>query len=155
MRELRRFAIDNVAQNPGMKLEFLAVDGCVVRLVRRQRWKGEVNGADKGKGKMTRGVVPVWGAGVTDGPGKASSPTTSNANAEANASTTETAAEGYADGGREGERDEDTSGDSDKENLDETNGHWAGLKIEMMEGIRFSDVPGVKIFRKDVLAGRL
>jgi hypothetical protein len=47
----------------------------------------------------------------------------------------------------EEESSDDESGDED--------GLSPGLKLETLEGVRFYDVYGVRIFRKDVMAGRL
>jgi hypothetical protein len=47
---------------------------------------------------------------------------------------------------------EDSSSDDDDESDD---GLIPGLKLETLEGVRFYDIYGIRIFRKDVMAGRL
>jgi len=44
--------------------------------------------------------------------------------------------------------------EDETESEDEYSGKL-GLKVETVEGLRFSDVVGVRIFEKDVLLGRL
>lgn len=104
MRELRKFAMDNVAHHPRMKLEYIALEGTVESLVRKK--------PDKGKRPKTTGKAAA-------GKSKASSETGSS---------------------------DDDSGTDDPSPT---------LKIETLEGISFHEVEGVKIFRKDIRAGRL
>src|SRR5437016_11790065 len=54
VREIRKFAVDCVSNNPEMKLEYIALENTVERLVRRAKktkLKGKGKAMDKGKGK--------------------------------------------------------------------------------------------------------
>src|ERR1700728_1855133 len=54
IREIRKFAVDSVAHNPEMKLEYIALENTVERLVRRlkkPKSKGKGKAVEKGKGK--------------------------------------------------------------------------------------------------------
>lgn len=129
MREVRKFAVDNVSHNPAMKLEYLALDNSVERLVRRVKKPklkvgGKVLDKDKGKGKeiaipaaSTSSGFPAWADFALSNPA------------------------------------ENVSSDEDGLNSDDDLS--PGLKLETLEGARFYDVYGVRIFRKDVMAGRL
>ncbi|KAI9789133.1 MAG: hypothetical protein M1833_002768 [Piccolia ochrophora] len=109
MRELRKFAIDNVAHHAHLKLEYIALDGTVERLDRRiVTTKTEKSEHQQGEHEQPKDVQLV------------------------------------ADDLSSGE-DEDT---------DDGNSQ-AGLKIETREGLRFYDAYGIRVFRKDVRAGRL
>jgi hypothetical protein len=111
MREFRKFAVDSISHSPEMKLEYLALDLTVERLVRRPPTK---EAGKKAKGKEKDGGL---------------STSVGTANGEATESS-----------------------DSDE---DEEVGGKTGLKVETIDGIRFSDIDGVRIFEKDVLGGRL
>ncbi|KAH8656053.1 hypothetical protein BGZ60DRAFT_385021 [Tricladium varicosporioides] len=136
MREFRRFIMDNVAHNPGMKLEYLALAEYVDRLVRRSRSRAKKAAADKkGKGKafettkalaeMVLGPGGTWpDGGAINGPGLSSSSTGLLVDS------------------------------SDEEDVGYVIGKL-GLKVEAVEGSRFCDITGVRIFERDVLDGRL
>jgi len=141
MREFRKFAVDNIAHNPDMKLEYLALDTSVERLVRRKQPKtGKEKAADKkGKGKAKgmdntskalAELIIGLGSSSTWGDGGSSS---------SNGLATPVLFEW-----------QESSDDEDPVAISKT-----GLKVETIEGIRFCDVTGVRIFEKDVLAGRL
>ncbi|KAH0566461.1 hypothetical protein GP486_000131 [Trichoglossum hirsutum] len=106
VRELRNFAIDNIAHYPELKLEYLALDSTVERVIRK-----------KVNPKRTKNLSSV---------------------------------EGLLEGKEMEAKDSETS--SDDENSDED--QQPGLKIETL-GVKFYDVYGVRIFRKDVKAGIL
>jgi len=141
MREFRKFAVDNIAHNPDMKLEYLALDTSVERLVRRKQPKtGKEKAADKkGKGKAKgmdntskalAELIIGLGSSSTWGDGGSSS---------SNGLATPVLFEW-----------QESSDDEDPVAISKT-----GLKVETIEGIRFCDVTGVRIFETDVLAGRL
>ena len=110
MRELRKFAMDNVAHHPHMKLEYIALDGTVEALVRKTVEKKA--GKQQRSGQGGKGVV-----------------------GENQPSST------------------DETGSTDDDNDDtETS---PPLKVETIEGLEFYDPEGIRIFRKDVRAGRL
>ncbi len=108
MRELRKFAVDNVAHHADSKLEYIALDSTVERLMRKPK-----DIKKKGKGKDRNAEKENTKLGVSL-------------------------------------EDDDSSSD---ESSDED--HQPGLKIETLENVRFYDVFGVRIFRKDIKAGKL
>lgn len=124
IREIRKFAVDSVAHNPEMKLEYIALENSVERLVRRlkkPKSKGKGKATDKGKGKevdMTFPSVVI--------------PTLDSLLSPPNASES-----------------------SEDESLNSEDEMGPGLKLETLEGVRFYDIYGVRIFRKDVMMGRL
>jgi hypothetical protein len=50
-----------------------------------------------------------------------------------------------------GSTDDDSSDDEDDESVN----YSKGLKVEMIGGMRFVDIPSVRIFEKDILTGAL
>jgi len=126
IREIRKFAIDSVSHNPEMKLEYIAVDNTVERLVRRvKKPKNKEKAAqkDKGKGKA-KAVTPLSTP--------SSFPTLDTMLAPP--------------------PDFDASDDESEESDDDLG---PGLKLETLEGVRFYDIYGVRMWRKDVMLGRL
>jgi hypothetical protein len=151
MREFRKFAVDSISHNPEMKLEYLALDTSVERLVRRTPKPSQKRKVDvKGKGKETskdtesgtvKGITSLaelimepgggWTADFLHGSSSVADGT--NGMFEVASSDDESEYYGLGGGGLSGK----------------------GLRIETVEGIKFCDVPGVRIFEKDVLWGRL
>jgi len=128
IREIRKFAVDSVSHNPEMKLEFIALENTVERLVRRMKKpksKGKGKATDKGKGKETS-------TGSSAGSSSVAFPTIESILAPPAIS--------------------DSSDDESVNSEDEVG---PGLKLETLEGVRFYDIYGVRIFRKDVMMGRL
>lgn len=124
IREIRKFAVDSVAHNPEMKLEYIALENTVERLVRRlkkPRSKGKGKAVEKGKGKDVE-IDPL----------SAVFPTLDSILSPPVVS----------------ESSEDESVNSEDE-------VGPGLKLETLEGVRFYDIYGVRIFRKDIMMGRL
>lgn len=124
MREIRKFLVDNVSHHPNMKLEYIALDGNVERLVRRQpepKSQTASKSSGKGKGKATLSAIESASIGSIF-------PTLLGAN------------------GEESSSEEESDGDDD---------YIPGLKLETLESGRFYDVYGVRMWRKDVLMGRL
>jgi len=128
MRESKKFMTDIVAHNPQMKLEYIAIDQSVERLVRRSRAKSTKKDK-KGKGKANETTKVI---------------------AEALLSSDGT----WADAGASSTPTFDWQASSDEEAEAIIVGKL-GLKVETIEGIRFCDVAGVRIFEKDVTGGRL
>lgn len=130
MREFRNFAVDAISHNPQMKLEYLALGLGVERLVRHIPKK-----VDKGKGKAKRS-----GGGKTIAdmllPG-----------APVSESALALLKMGFVPNLM------NPLDDSDDDDL--RVGGKNGLVVETVQGIDFSDIPGVRIFEKDVLNGRL
>jgi hypothetical protein len=132
MREFKGFTKDNVAHNPDMKLEYLALQDNVDRLVRRSA-SSPSKSSKKGKGKSkakqdsTKQMAEMMlGVNNTLGGDGATLPPTF----EWQASSEEDEGWGVPVG-------------------------KAGLKVETVEGVRFGDVSGVRIFERDVVGGRL
>jgi hypothetical protein len=127
IREVRKFAVDSVSHSPEMKLEYLALESTVERLVRRIRQpkaKDKGKTVDKGEGKIKESEVP----GVTSYPNIM----------EMIKPAEEDSSSDYESG----------DGDSEGESV-------PNLKLETLEGVRFYDIFGVRIFRKDIMMGRL
>ncbi|KAH7385118.1 F-box domain-containing protein [Cadophora sp. MPI-SDFR-AT-0126] len=127
MREFRKFAVDVICHNPSMKLEYLALDQALDRLVRRKPMlKPKVD--KKGKGK------------------------------EANWTSAKALAElvmGSAAISTSGGWNEESKYDFPDSSDDEDGIVKTGLRVETIDGIRFSDVLGVRIFERDILTGKL
>jgi hypothetical protein len=126
VREIRKFAVDSVSHNPEMKLEYIALENTVERLVRRAKKtksKGKGKAVEKGKGKETGGGT------TSEGP---VFPTLDSILAPPPISES-----------------------SEDEGLNSEDEVGPGLKLETLEGVRFYDIFGVRIFRKDVMMGRL
>jgi hypothetical protein len=132
-----------------MKLEYIALDNSVERLVRRVPLpKKEVDNKGKGKevaggahgaskkafAQLVLGSGGVWPDGTTMGSGLTSGLGTSGIGSM-----------NFLEDSEDDESAEWGVGISGK----------IGLKVETVEGIRFCDVTGVRIFEKDVLGGRL
>lgn len=134
MREFRNFAVDAISHNPHMKLEYLALGLGVERLVRQIPKK-----ANKGKGKARQG----------SGRNKSVADMLSSQTPGVPASESALALlkMGF------GSSLPNSLDDSDDEDL-RVGGKY-GLIVETVHGIEFSDIPGVRIFEKDVLYGRL
>ncbi|KAK0129413.1 hypothetical protein ONS95_001335 [Cadophora gregata] len=127
MRECRKFAVDIVCHNPSMKLEYLALDQSVDRLVRRKPMlKPKVD--KKGKGKEAN-----W--------------TSAKALAELVMGSVAVATSG---GWNEDSKYDFPDSSDDEDGIVKT-----GLRVETIDGIRFSDVLDVRIFERDILTGKL
>ncbi|KAL2060812.1 hypothetical protein VTL71DRAFT_8864 [Oculimacula yallundae] len=130
-REFRRFVVDVICHNPNMKLEYLALDNAVDRLVQRKAMpKPKVD--NKGKGKEMN-----W--------------TSAKALAELVMGGSSSLVNGSVVGAwsEQGKYDFPDSSD-DEDGIVKT-----GLRIEIIDGIRFSDILGVRIFEREVVTGKL
>jgi hypothetical protein len=128
LREIRKFVVDNVSHHPHMKIEYVALDGNVERLIRRVKKPKLAAAKGKDKGKGVEGTPGVSG----------------NAAGSAGAAfpmLTELLQPGVEESSEEDEDDDEDYG--------------GGLKVETLESGRFYDVYGVRMWRKDVLMGRL
>lgn len=121
MREVRKFIVDTVSQSPELKLQYLALDTSVERLVRRINKPKPKTSKAKGKGKAkASGLSPESILDLLD--------------------------ESFAEDSESSEDEDGVSGEGKVAN---------GLKVETIEGIRFHDLSGVKIFKNEILLGRL
>jgi hypothetical protein len=126
-----------------MQLEYLALDTSVERLVRRKQTEKQ---AGKGKASDKKGKGK---AGGMDNTSKALAEliiglgSSSNWNDGTNSSANGLATPVLFDWQESSDEEEPSSISK------------IGLKVETIEGIRFCDVSGVRIFEKEILAGRL
>jgi len=184
MRETTQFLVDNISHYPELdRLEWLAVEDCdrVDRLVRVKDWEGRygsqkssssgsvAGGAaggsrEKGKGKE---VVVVNGNGDEKAKGKLGGTTTTGASSSSTSGLAGVESVDDVDvsaliSAELGEDSDETAsvgsesddGDGDTDSEDEGAGFY-GQKIEVVEGMSFCEVEGVRIFKKEVVAGRL
>ena len=130
-----KFVVDNVSIS-NMKLDYIALDQTIERLVRVTKAKATKKVDKKGKGKandakqlvdMVLGPAGSWSS-------------TGAINDTGNSSKTP-----YFDW--------QDSSDDEGEPIPMVGKH--GLNIETMDGVHFTDVAGVRIFEKDVTSGRL
>lgn len=144
MQEFRKFAVDNISHNPEMKLEYLALDTSVERLVRSIPSNKTPAVDKKGKSKetsMTKGKTLAQLA-------KTQNMSWSSMGGVGIGSNALDILNGVGITGYSAAWDE-----SDDEDLDI--GGKSGLKIETVENIPFYEVTDVRIFEKDALLGRL
>jgi len=129
-----------VAHNPDLKLEYIALVDNVERLVRRKPTpKSTKLGDKKGKGKASSKMD-----------------NTSKALAELIIGLGTSSSWGDGSGAGNGTATPMLEWQDSSDDEESINGLGVpGLKIETIEGIRFCDVSGVRIFEKDILAGRL
>ncbi|KAK2000104.1 F-box domain-containing protein [Colletotrichum falcatum] len=134
MRETRRFIVDNLCHYPGLKLEWISIDDDrVERIIRPPPQTPAAKAEEKRnkKGKKKAGAGSSFG--TFGGPGTA----------------TGTGGPGVFPPlplpGWE------TDSDSDDEDTDIV----ANTKLETVEGVHFYDVWDVRIFKKEVMTGRL
>ena len=140
--QFRKFTVDIVANNPSVQLEYIALDAAIERLVRRKVTPKAAPRFDrKGKGRaMREDIDPTSKALGELIIGLGTSPAWSDGGSGASNGTATPVLQEW----------HDSSDDEDGIHSGQT-----GLKIETIEGIRFCDVVGVRIFEKDVLSGRL
>ena len=131
MRETRKFIIDTLSHFPSLKLEWISIDDDrVERIIRAPdlMFKSEAKKKkDKGKSKAT--------TATTSAP-----PLSLFGNAPAAESLPMLPVHGW-----------DTESESD----DDDSAVGSGNKLETIEGVHFFDVWGVRIFKKEVMTGRL
>lgn len=129
MRETKRFLIDNLAHHPEMKLEWISIDDDdrVERIIRSSDSPKKDKKSKKAKGKQKA---------TTGGSGGSSSLLGNDMFPVLPALDTW-----------------DVSSDSDDD--DDFDGEGRGLKLGTVSGIHFYEVWGVRIFKKEVLWGRL
>lgn len=132
--ELPRLVIDNVSNNPDLKLEYLACVDTVERLVRRKIVKAKLRTLEDKKAKAQQKMKALqvkWGL------------TPEMLSVEYMHNTA-------VDAGLVTPYDWQDSSDDEVENMYGKN----GLRIETLI-LRFCDVSGVRIFEKEILTGRL
>lgn len=135
VREFRKFTVDVVSHNPEMKLEYLALGNTVERLVRRTPKKVDKKGKGKEKpaGRKGKSLAELALFQSSSAPSNLVGSSLLKLGIAPNLAI--------------------DWGNSDDEDLDV--GGKMGLRVETMEDMHFSDIPGVRIFEKDVLHGRL
>jgi len=136
----RKFIVDMVANNPDLKLEYIALVDNVERLVRRKPTPKSKLADKKGKGKASSKMDNTSKALAELIIGLGSSSSWGDGSGASNGTATPML---------------EWQDSSDDEEMSINGLSNPGLKIETIEGIRFSDVGGVRIFEKDIWAGRL
>ncbi|KAK3306578.1 uncharacterized protein B0T15DRAFT_145739 [Chaetomium strumarium] len=142
MRETKRFLIDNISHYPHLKLEYIAIDedDRADQLIRVSNWLKKDGGDGKNAEKEE-----------SKGKQKAAGVNLSLLNLGSNGSDLDIPAIISAELGGEGS----STGGDDWETDEEGDDEPIGQKIETVEGLPFCDVPGVRIFKKEIVAGRL
>lgn len=125
-----------------MKLEFLALDNSVERLVRRVPSPKKLKIDKKGKSKEHSGQKSKKALAEMV-LGKGTWPDGTVMGGSSNASSSRILTDGLSS--------LEESEDEDHAEL----GGKVGLKVETVDGIRFCDIVGVRIFEKEILGGRL
>lgn len=129
IQELRRFAIDILSCYPELKLEYIGFGSASTTLARIKRKNKKPVGEEKGKGKGKAKAFSVGGGG-----GGGFYP-------------------GFGPLGVEGVSEDE---EEDEDEGDEgAGGGGGGVNLEVEETLRFCEVVGVRIFRKDVMGGRV
>lgn len=152
MRETKRFLIDNVSHYPDLKLEWISIDDDdrVDRLIRVKQANGDdddggdgdadkkdgVDGENKKKEKKKEGKQKAAGG--------LSSATSTSLGLDLSLDINALLAAELGDAGGESSSDEEDDGFG-----------LNGTKVETVEGMQFCDVDGIKIFKKEIVAGRL
>jgi hypothetical protein len=130
MRETRRFIVDNLSHFPNLKLEWISIDDDrVERILRAADMPKKVETEDKKKkgkkGKAKATAISMFGGNSTS-------------------ISTDVPfvlpVEGW---------ESDTSSDEEDEH------ELQNLKLETIENVHFYDVWGVRIFKKEIMTGRL
>ncbi|KAL2147775.1 hypothetical protein VTI28DRAFT_5547 [Corynascus sepedonium] len=166
MHETKRFLIDSVSHHPDLKLDWISIheDERADRLMRLTEWtKGEGPGGWVHKNDLKEGLYKK-----KKGKGKHSAPSSSSPSSPSSSSGLVSAqlasgagvedldvaaiiaAELGEDGGYTS-GSEDEHGDSSDEDRDE----FLGQKIGLFEAVMFHQVDDVRIFEKEIVAGRL
>jgi hypothetical protein len=143
MRETKRFLIDNISHYPHLKLEYIAIDedDRVDQLIRVSDWLKKDGGDGKdAENEESKGKQKA--AGVNLGSLNLGSSNGADLNIPAIISAE------LGEGGS-------SAGADDWETDEEGDDEPVGQKIETIEGLPFCDVPGVRIFKKEIVAGRL
>lgn len=181
MRETKRFLVDAISHYSHLKLQWLSIDepDSVDKLVWSTRWTDENEQSD-GKGYDTAGSTSSnTGAGKGKGKSKGSTGTGKSGkkgkgkgkvggtsdpldgSGDVDIAAILAAAgldEGSSSGNSSAGEEEDVEGtdenDMESEEEDEDDEFW-GQKIEIVDGLRYCEAEGVKIFEKEIVSGRL
>lgn len=175
VRETLRFIVDCVAHNPHLKLEWIAIEERLDRIMRpgelvdeddeasrrtktKMNPKKMVNKNKTKKNKKNKKKSLSVGA-IVDGGGSSSNNNNANSSGNDNGNGA-----GYGDGGYDlpilpvdGWDYSDSGSDGDDHDGDGVDGHdWdMKLKLTTVTGIPFFDAWGVKLFTKEIRAGRI
>lgn len=128
MRETRKFIVDNLSHFPNLKLEWISIDDDrVERIIRASELppKPDADKKKKDKGKAKAATTP---------------PLNLFNNATAGESLPLLPVHGW-----------DSESDSDDEDANVSSQN----KLETIENVHFYDVWGVRIFKKEIMTGRL
>jgi hypothetical protein len=150
MRETKRFLIDNVSHYPDLKLEWISIDDDdrVDRLIRVKQANGDDDDGDADADKKDGGDGGNKKKEKKEGKQKAagglSSSSSTSLGLDLSLDINALIAAELADAGGESSSDEEDDGFG-----------LIGTKVETVEGMQFCDVDGIKIFKKEIVAGRL
>ncbi|KAK3991292.1 hypothetical protein QBC44DRAFT_379794 [Cladorrhinum sp. PSN332] len=144
MRETKRFLIDNLSHYPELKLEWISIDDDdrverIIKLLKKKK-KNSRNGSKKGKQKensVSSSSYSGTNTGLEFAPGSWSSSVAANEGGWGEATTMAASS---------------SSADSESEDDD---GEMRVARIETAGDIHFYDVYDVRIFKKEVVTGRL
>ena len=155
-RELRRFIVDNVSQHPSLPLEYLALKDSVSQLARRVKAPSTATATTKKKksaqkdgegAKDVVGTSPSAGTASTGGSGNVASAGES----KSDNGVTDDVAAAAADNDNDDVDADDEEEDDDDDEVFLCN----GLNIDTIDGYRFSDLPEIKIFSREIRLGKL
>ncbi|KAK4145798.1 uncharacterized protein C8A04DRAFT_10286 [Dichotomopilus funicola] len=157
MRETKRFLVDAVSHYSHLKLRWLSIDepDSVDKLVWSTRWTDENEQGDTKGNDATGSTSSSTGVGKGKGKSKGSTGTGKSgkkAKGKGKAGGTSDPLDGSGDLDiaailAAAGLDEGSSKDEDDE-------FW-GQKIEIVDGLRYCEAEGVKIFEKEIVSGRL
>ncbi|KAI9761854.1 MAG: hypothetical protein M4579_000794 [Chaenotheca gracillima] len=128
-RDLLRFAVDVVAQHPQMKLEHIALDSDVHRLLRKPVTERKKRRKSK---ENTEQIDEPNAVAATPAPPEDDEEDESSHSTDSDNSASDSSSHGVVHRAKR-----------------------AHLRIETLENVKFYDVYGIRIFRKDVRAGSL
>lgn len=180
VRETKRFLVDTIAHNPDLKLDWIAIDEDerADRIMRMKEWvkldsgewwhkddldEGLKDAAEKNKKKKKKGKDKHHASSSSSSPSSSSS--SSSPSSSANPVSAQLASGVSADdldvsaivAAELGEDGEDSSGSEDgaDDSSDEEGDEFPGQKTSLYQGVMFYEVDNVRIFEKEVVAGRL
>ena len=146
MREMRRFIVDTLSYHPKMKLEWIAIgeDCRAQRIVRHKKSttttasSSSASGSASAKKKKTSGK-DKWKAPPSD----------ANGNLNNNGSGAANGFPAFPPNGWGPDSSDEEEGDGDGD------GPGTVMKLTLSENTPFYDIWGVRVFRKEIVDGRL
>ncbi|ESZ95443.1 hypothetical protein SBOR_4184 [Sclerotinia borealis F-4128] len=165
-REFRKFTVDSIAHNPDCKLEYIALKNSIIRLFRRVkrcplpklREVGLLFG--KAKSQLDFAYQVTEAAAANGGSGSGSGAAGQLTGLDLEGQTLDMALgqsmiENILDINTTESPSSEDEDDYDDEFADEVGVGSMGMKVESVDGFKFHDIQGVRIFEKDVVWKRL